>query len=562
MHLESDKEESLNFIEKIIEKDNADGLYSGKVHTRFPPEPNGYLHIGHAKAIFINFETAKKYGGVTNLRFDDTNPTTEKTDYVEAIKKDIHWLGYDWEDRLFFASDNFNALYEYAIILIKKGKAYVDFSSAQTMDEEKRAGKDSSFRNSSIEENLMHFQKMKGGDYPDGHCVLRLKIVMNHPNRLMRDPVIYRIKRAHHHRTGDSWCIYPMYDWAHGQSDSIEGITHSLCSLEFEHHRPLYDWCQEQIDIPRSKQIEFSRLNLDYTVTSKRKLLELIENDIVIGWDDPRMPTISGMRRRGYTPEGIKNFIQKAGVSKRDQFISLSLLEACIREDLNKKSQRVMVVMDPIKLSLTNVPDNLTHVQVENNPEDPEGGKRDVPFSGTLFIDRQDFAIEANRKWRRLAPDRNVRLKGAFIVHCDDYVCDEAGNVTEVIASIYPDSMSGQDTSGIKAKGTIQWVDANDHTPIMINNYDRLFSHPKPSAQKEEVIDDQGETVSVTVDFKKYINPNSLEVSSAIGERSLADTVENKPYQFLRLGYYYLDKEKNDNKLTFNRTATLKDNWR
>ncbi len=571
MKEENNTTEKLNFIEQIIEEHNETGKFDNRVHTRFPPEPNGYLHIGHAKAICINFGIGKKYGGTTNLRFDDTNPLTEKTDFVEAIKRDIQWLGFDWGDNLYYTSDYFQQLYDYAVQLIKKGEAFVDFSSPEVMDKEKKEGKDSAYRNTDVATNLAEFEKMKSGGYPEGVCVLRLKIDMNHSNRLMRDPVIYRVIHQEHHRTGADWCIYPMYDWAHGQSDSLENITHSLCSLEFENHRPLYDWCQEELGIYRSQQIEFSRLNLDYTVTSKRKLKQLIEDEIVQDWDDPRMPTLSGMRRRGYTPSSIRNFIERAGVSKRDQFIALSSLEASVRDDLNQVAPRVMGVLNPLKVVITNYPEGKTEqMTIENNPEDEAAGSRKVPFSREIYIEQEDFGTEGiNKKWKRLAPDRNVRLKGAYIIHCHDHKRDEQGNITEVHCTYYEDSKSGEDTSGVKPKGTLHWVSIADAVPAQVNLYDRLFSDPKPTGHKQAATDEQGnpltdskgKEIQESVDFKEFLNPNSLQTITAYVEPSLATAVAGEAFQFMRLGYFCIDTTSTSDKLVFNRTVTLKDSW-
>ncbi|BDS13346.1 glutamine--tRNA ligase/YqeY domain fusion protein [Aureispira anguillae] len=556
------KTESLNFIERIIEEHNTTGKFDNRVLTRFPPEPNGYLHIGHAKAICVNFGIADKYNGKTNLRFDDTNPLTEKTDFVNAIQKDIKWLGFDWEDRLFFTSDYFDTLYEYAVKLIQEGLAYVDFSSSETMDDEKRKGQESKYRNTTVETNLAEFEKMKNGAYENGVCVLRLKVDMKADNRHMRDPIIYRIINAPHHRTGDKWCIYPMYDWAHGQSDSIEGITHSLCSLEFENHRPLYDWCQEKLEIYRSQQIEFSRLNLDYTVTSKRKLKELIEEGHVKDWDDPRMPTLSGMRRRGYTPAAIRDFIHRAGVSKRDQFIALSSLEGSVRDDLNQIAPRVMSVLDPLKVVITNYPEGqIEDLTIAYHQKDESMGSRQVPFSREIYIEKEDFAIEANKKWRRLAPGRDVRLKGAYILHCTDYKTDENGAVIEVHCAYYENSRSGQDTSGIKAKGVLHWVSIEQAVPAQVHLYDRLFSDPKPTGHKETVTDANGKEVERSVDFKQFLNPNSLKTITAYVEPSLATAQVLDKFQFMRLGYFCVDKDSTADQLIFNRTVTLKDSW-
>lgn len=559
---ESTATESLNFIERIIEEHNETGKFNQRVHTRFPPEPNGFLHIGHAKAICINFEIAKKYGGKTNLRFDDTNPLAEKTDFVEAIQRDVKWLGYDWEDRLYFTSDYFQTLYEYAVDLIHKGLAYVDFSSPDEMNIQKRESKASPYRNTDVATNLERFEKMKNGEYEEGECVLRLKIDMEADNRHMRDPLIYRIIKASHHRSGDKWCIYPMYDWAHGQSDSIEGITHSLCSLEFENHRPLYDWCQEKLGIYRSQQIEFSRLNLDYTVTSKRKLKELIENNLVSGWDDPRMPTLSGMRRRGYPPAAIRKFIQRAGVSKRDQYIALSSLEKSVRDELNQTASRVMTVLNPLKVVITNYPEGkVEQMSIVNNPEDESMGSRNVPFSREIYIEQEDFAIDVNKKWRRLAPNRAVRLKGAYILQYQDHVTDTDGNVTEVHCTYYENSRSGADTSDIKAKGTLHWVSIAHAIPAEVRLYERLFNDPKPTSHKEVVTTADGKEEEVTVDFKQFLNPESLSVVQAYAEPSLQEAVVEQGFQFLRLGYFAVDADSTADKLIFNRTATLKDSW-
>lgn len=555
--------DSLNFIERIIEEHQETGKFGQRVHTRFPPEPNGYLHIGHAKAICINFETAKKYGGQTNLRFDDTNPLAEKTDYVNAIQRDIKWLGYDWEDRLYFTSDYFQTLYDYAVKLIEKGLAYVDFSTPDEMNEQKRRAENSPYRDTDVATNLAEFKKMKNGGYNTGDCVLRLKIDMKADNRHMRDPLAYRIiKDAHHHRTGDAWCIYPMYDWAHGQSDSIEGITHSLCSLEFENHRPLYDWCQDKLEIPRSQQIEFSRLNLDYTVTSKRKLKQLIDLGLVEDWDDPRMPTLSGMRRRGYTPAAIRNFITRAGVSKRDQYLALSSLEKSVRDDLNQVAARVMTVLDPLKVVITNYPEGqVEQMPLENNPEDDSMGSRKVPFARELYIEQEDFRTEANRKWRRLAPGRAVRLKGAFIIEYEGHSTDANGNITEVQCKYYPDSRSGSDTSGIKAKGTLHWVAAAHALPVEVRLYERLFNDPKPTGHKETVVNAEGKEEEQAVDFKQFINPDSLHIVQGLAEPSLKTAQVGDQFQFLRLGYFCVDPRSTNEKLVFNRTATLRDSW-
>ncbi|MCB0620534.1 MAG: glutamine--tRNA ligase/YqeY domain fusion protein [Saprospiraceae bacterium] len=550
----TEPKESLNFIEQIIEEDIKNGKHGGRVHTRFPPEPNGYLHIGHAKAICINFETAAKYGGKTNLRFDDTNPVTEDTEYVDAIRHDIHWLGFDWEDREFYASDYFGQLYEFALDLIRKGLAYVDDSTPEQIAQMKgtptEAGTDSPYRARSVEENLDLFERMKNGEYPDGSRVLRARIDMSSPNMWLRDPVLYRIKHAHHHRTGDEWCIYPMYDFAHGQSDSIEGITHSLCSLEFRHHRPLYDWMIEKLEIFPSRQIEFARMNVAYMITSKRRLLQLVNEKFVSGWDDPRMPTLSGMRRRGYPPAAIRTFCDKAGVAKRDNVIEFELLESCVRDELNRTSKRVMGVLDPVKLLITNYPeDQVEEVEVENNPEDEQAGNRLVPFSRELYIEREDFMEDPPKKFFRLGPGRDVRLKSAYIIRCDDFVKDEAGELTEIHCTYYPDSRSGADTSGIKAKGTLHWVSAAHALEAEVRVYDRLFTDPSPTAHEGR-------------EFIEFFNHDSLGViPKAYVEPSLADAQPGEQFQFLRKGYFATDLESQAGRLVFNRTATLKDTW-
>jgi glutaminyl-tRNA synthetase len=546
------EERSLNFIEEIIENDLNTGKYETLI-TRFPPEPNGYLHIGHAKAICLNFGLTKKYGGYTNLRFDDTNPVTEKTEYVDSQQEDIKWLGFEWKNEL-YTSDYFGTLYDFAVKLIEKGLAYVDHSTAEEIATLKgtptEAGKDSSDRNRSIEENLDLFKRMKAGEFEDGACTLRAKIDMSSPNMLMRDPIIYRIKHAEHHRTGNTWCIYPMYDFAHGQSDSIESITHSICTLEYVSHRELYNWFIEKLDIFPSKQYEFARLNLNYTVMSKRKLLQLVNEGVVSGWDDPRMPTISGLRRRGYTPESIREFCERIGIAKRENIIELSLLEFCLREDLNKTANRVMAVLDPIKLVISNYPEGQSETLIgENNPEaEDKGGTRDIPFSRELWIEREDFMEEPAKKWFRLAPGAMVRLKHAFIIKCEDFKKDEEGNVTEIHCSYIPESKSGEDVSGINVKGTIHWVSKEHAIEAEIRNYDRLFTSESPDGEEG--------------DFKDYLNPNSMEViKRAYLEPSLAEAALGSRYQFIRKGYYALDKDATATKLIFNRTVSLKDAW-
>ena len=544
------EEKSLNFIEEIIEADLKNGKHQS-ILTRFPPEPNGYLHIGHAKAICLNFGLGLKYAGKTNLRFDDTNPVTEETAYVDSIKEDIQWLGFNWINE-FYASDYFEELYGFAVDLIKKNLAYVDDLSAEEIATLKGtptdAGKDSPFRNRSIEENLSLFTAMKEGKYRDGEKVLRAKIDMAHVNMLMRDPILYRIKHAHHHRTGDKWCIYPMYDFAHGQSDSIENITHSICTLEFIPHRELYDWCIEKLNIFQSHQYEFARLNMTYTVMSKRKLLELVNEGYVTGWDDPRMPTLSGFRRKGYTPESIRLFCDKIGVAKRENLIDISLLEFCLREELNKSALRVMAVLDPVQLIISNYEEGKTEALVSENGPDEALGSRTIPFSKKLWIEREDFMEEPAKKWFRLAPGAMVRLKNAFIVQCDSFTKDTAGNITEIHCTYFPESKSGSDSSGINVKGTIHWVSAAHALNAEVRLYDRLFKAENPAAEEG--------------DFKENINPNSLQIiNNAFVEPSLASATVQGRYQFLRKGYFCLDKEATTEKLVFNRTVTLKDAW-
>jgi len=546
------EERSLNFIEEIIENDLNSGKYKALV-TRFPPEPNGYLHIGHAKAICLNFGLTQKYGGYTNLRFDDTNPVTEKTEYVNSQQEDIKWLGFQWKNEL-YTSDYFDTLYDFAVKLVQNNLAYVDHSTAEEIAAQKgtptEPGVDSQYRNRSIEENLDLFTRMKNGEFKDGACTLRAKIDMSSPNMLMRDPIVYRIKHAEHHRTGNKWCIYPMYDFAHGQSDSIEEITHSICTLEYVSHRELYDWFIEKLNIFPSRQYEFARLNLTYTVMSKRKLLQLVNEGVVSGWDDPRMPTISGLRRRGYTPESIREFCERIGIAKRENLIELSLLEFCIREHLNKTANRVMAVTDPIKMVITNYPAGHEEILIgENNPEaEDKGGHREIPFSNELWIEREDFMEEPAKKWFRLAPGAMVRLKHAYIVKCEDFVKDSDGNVTEIRCSYIPESKSGEDTSGINVKGTIHWVSKAHAKTAEIRVYDRLFSVESPDSEEG--------------DFKDYLNPNSIEViKNAYIEPYLANADVNSKYQFIRKGYYCFDKESTPDRLIFNRTVGLKDAW-
>ncbi|HVX27205.1 MAG TPA: glutamine--tRNA ligase/YqeY domain fusion protein [Parafilimonas sp.] len=544
------EEKSLNFLEEIIEQDLHEGKYVSIV-TRFPPEPNGYLHLGHAASICLNFGLSKKYGGYTNLRFDDTNPTTEETEYVESIKNDVHWLGFEWKNEL-YASDYFEELYLFAIKLIRLGYAYVDDSDSETIAREKgtptQPGVNSKFRDRTIEENLQLFEDMKAGKYKDGERVLRAKIDMAHINMLMRDPVLYRIKKAHHHRTGDNWCIYPMYDFAHGQSDSIEHVTHSICTLEFVPHRELYNWLIEKLDIYPSHQYEFARRNISYTVMSKRKLLQLVNEKYVDGWDDPRMPTISGLRRRGYTAESIRDFCDRAGIAKRENVTELSLLEFCVREDLNKIALRRMVVFDPLKVVLTNYNEENENVSVENNPEDANGDFRDVPFSKELFIEQEDFMENPPKKYFRLFPGGMVRLKGAYIIKCDEVVKDENGKIIQLNCSYIPESKSGNDTSNIKVKGTLHWVSVAHAITAEVRLYDRLFKVEDPSSEEG--------------DFKDYINEKSLEIIPAVyAEPALKDATQNERYQFLRKGYFTLDKNSTNEKMIFNRTVTLKDTW-
>ncbi len=545
---------SLNFIEQIIEEDLKSGKHNGRVLTRFPPEPNGYLHIGHAKAICINFETAKKYGGTTNLRFDDTNPTTEDTEYVDNIQQDIKWLGFNWNEEPLYASDYFEQLYGYAVKLIRKGLAYVDDSTPEQIAELKGTpsvpGTDSANKSRSIDENLDLFARMRAGEFPDGSKVLRANIDMTSPNMLMRDPIIYRIKKEHHHRTGNQWCIYPMYDFAHGQSDSIEGITHSLCSLEFIHHRPVYDWFIEKLEIFPSRQIEFARMNVEYMITSKRKLLKLVNDNYVSGWNDPRMPTISGMRKRGYPAAAIRTFCDKAGVAKRENTIEINLLEACVREELNKTALRVMVVMDPIKVVINNYPEGQTEIlKGENNPEDPAAGDRDITFSREIYIEREDFMEVAPTKYYRMTLNADVRLKHAYILHCTHADKDEHGEITTIYADYYPNSKSGEDVSGIKPKGTLHWVSAADSIPAEVRLYDRLFSVPDPTG------DDN-------VDFLEYYNKESLTiVNNARAESTLSVALPGTQYQFLRQGYFCIDEESTQEHLVINKTVGLKESF-
>lgn len=547
---------SLDFIRTIIEEDIKVNKNDGRVHTRFPPEPNGYLHIGHAKSICLNFGLAQEYNGLCNLRFDDTNPTKEEVEYVDSIKEDIRWLGFDWGNRKYYASDYFETLYDYAIQLIKAGKAYVDDLSADEIREFRgtltEPGKESPFRNRSIEENLDLFKRMRTGEFPDGARTLRAKIEMASGNLNMRDPVMYRILHASHHRTGDDWCIYATYDWAHGQSDSIEGITHSICTLEFEDHRPLYNWFIEQLGIFPSRQIEFARLNLSYTVMSKRKLLQLVEEGHVSGWDDPRMPTISGMRRRGYTPEAIRDFCDRIGLAKRESTVDIALLEHCLREDLNRRAERVMTVLHPIRLVIDNYPeDKVEMLEAVNNPEDESMGTREVPFSRILYIEREDFREEPPNKFFRLAPGREVRLKHAYYVICEDVVKDEkTGEILEIHCTYDPETRGGWSKDERRVKGTLHWVSAAHAIDAEVRLYDHFFT-----------LEDSSDVAEGT-DFKDYLNPKSLETLTACKmEPCLMDAAPGDRFQFLRQGYFSVDPDSNKEKLVFNRTVSLRDTW-
>ena len=550
-----EKARSLHFIEQIIEEDNRTGKFGNRVHTRFPPEPNGYLHIGHAKSIVLNSGLAKEYGGLFNLRFDDTNPAKEDVEYVESIKEDVAWLGANWEDRLFFASDYFEQMYDYAVQLIKKGKAYVCDLTADQIRETRgtptEPGKPSPWRDRSVEENLDLFQRMRDGEFPDGSKTLRAKIDMASPNFNMRDPVMYRIVRAPHHRQGTKWNIYPMYDWAHGLEDSIEGITHSICTLEFEHHRPLYEWFLNELGVYRPQQIEFARLNLTYAVMSKRKLIELVKGGYVAGWDDPRMPTICGLRRRGYTPEAIRLFCQTIGVAKFNSTIEATVLENSLREVLNKSALRRMAVLNPIKLVIDNYPEGQTEtLTAVNNPENEADGTREVPFSKTLYIERDDFMEDAPKKYFRLTPGKEVRLRYAYYVTCKNCVKDADGNVVEVHCDYDPETRGGQSADGRKVQGTIHWVDAATALNAEVRLYDRLFSVPNPDDPQN------------TGDYKDYLNADSLTViSDAKLEPALADATLDERYQFERVGYFALDKASTPEKPVFNRAASLRDSW-
>ena len=552
---------SLNFIEHIIEEDLTNGMPKSELRFRFPPEPNGYLHIGHTKAIGISFGLGEKYNAPVNLRFDDTNPTKEEQEYVDAIKRDIKWLGYEWDKEL-YSSDYFQTLYDWAVLLIKDGKAYVDSQTSDEIAEQKgtptQPGTESPYRNRSVEENLDLFKRMKSGEFLEGAHVLRAKIDMQHPNMLMRDPIMYRVMHAHHHRTADAWCIYPMYDWTHGESDYIEQVSHSLCSLEFRPHRDLYNWFRDEVykynkealPLP-PKQREFARLNLSYTIMSKRKLLQLVEKGIVSGWDDPRMPTISGLRRRGYTPTAIRKFVETAGVAKRDNVIDVSLLEFCIREDLNKTAPRVMAVLDPVKLIIDNYPEGEEEwLEAENNPEDENAGSRQLPFSKELYIERADFKEEANRKFFRLTLDKEVRLKNAYIIKGESVVKDAEGNIVEIHCTYDPKSKSGSgsEESKRKVKGTLHWVSVKHAIPAEVKMYDRLFNDEAPDGHKDR-------------DFMEFINPDSLQVVNAFVEPSLKDAKVGERFQFQRLGYFNIDNDSKPDNLVFNRTVGLRDTW-
>jgi len=552
---ENNESKPSNFIKDIINEDLKTGKHT-KIHTRFPPEPNGYLHIGHTKSICLNFGLAEEFKGLCNLRFDDTNPTKEEMEYVESIKEDIKWLGFDWEDREYYASDYFDQLYEYATKLIKKGIAYVDSLNGEEIKKYRgtptEPGKDSPYKNRPIEENLDLFERMKDGEFEDGKYVLRAKIDMSSPNMNMRDPILYRIRHESHHRTGDKWCIYPMYDWAHGQSDSIEGITHSLCTLEFENHRPLYDWFVKELEIYPPQQIEFARLNVSFTVMSKRKLLELVEEGYVNGWDDPRMPTISGLRRRGYTPESIRNFSEKSGIVKRNALTDVALLEHSVKEDLNKKAKRVLSVLNPLKVVIKNYPDEkIEELEAINNPEDSTMGTRKLPFSKTIFIENDDFQEYPPKKFFRLAPGNEVRLRYAYIIKCEEVIKDQkTGEVIELRCSYDPETKSGTGSSNKKVKGTIHWVSAEHAIDAEIRLYDRLFTVEDPLGDKEK-------------DYKELINPHSLDIiKNCKLEPSLSNAEKGERFQFERLGYFCVDSvDSSKERLVFNRIVPLRDTW-
>lgn len=547
-------EKGANFIEDIIIEDLKKNKNNGKVITRFPPEPNGYLHIGHVKSICLNFGLSEKFNGKCNLRFDDTNPAKEDEEYVNSIIEDIKWLGFSYGEREFYASDYFEKMYEYALVLIKKGKAYVCELSPEEIKNYRgtltEPGKNSPYRERSVEENIKLFERMKNGEFEDGSAVLRAKIDMSSPNMNMRDPIMYRVSKAPHHRTADNWCIYPMYDWAHGLEDSIEGVTHSICTLEFEDHRPLYDWFLEQLEIFHPQQIEFARLNITYTVLSKRKLLKLVQEKYVSGWDDPRMPTISGLRRRGYTPSSLKNFTEKIGVSKSNSIVDYELLEYCIREDLNKTAKRVMVVKDPVKLIITNYPDEeIELVEAKNNPEDESAGTRKLTFSKELFIEREDFMENPPAKYFRLAPGKEVRLLHGYYVTCTGSKKDENGEIIEIYCTYDSKSRGGWTDDGRKVKGTIHWVSAKDSIDITLMEYDKLFLKPNP------------DDVEFGQDFTANLNKDSLRIITAKAESSLKNSAPYDKFQFVRIGYYCADKYFTQDNLTFNRTVGLKDSW-
>jgi len=547
---------SNNFIHQIVEEEISAGKNNGRVHTRFPPEPNGYLHIGHAKSICLNFGTAQKYNGLTNLRFDDTNPSKEETEYVDSIMEDVRWLGFDWDDRLYYASDYFDRLFDFAVKLIKEGKAYIDDQDAETISTQKgtptRPGIDSPFKSRTVEENLDLFMRMKAGEFNEGDCILRANIDMASPNMHMRDPILYRIMKAPHHRTGDKWCIYPMYDFAHGQCDYWEGITHSICTLEFEVHRPLYDWFIDQLKDSdyRPRQIEFSRLNLNYTVMSKRKLLELVKDNHVTGWDDPRMPTICGLRRRGYTPESLRNFAERIGVTKTDGITDVALLEYSIREDLNKRAQRVMGVLNPLKVVITNCTEGvIDQMEAVNNPEDASMGTRLVPFTRELYIEREDFMEDPPKKFFRLSPGTEVRLRYAYFITCTNVIKDANGEITEIHCTYDPASRGGNSPDGRKVKSTIHWVSATENVEAEVRLYDRLFSDEEPDGHKD-------------IDFKEFMNHDSLQVlPKCYIEPFVKDAKVLDHFQFERLGYFNIDQDSTSEKLVFNRTVQLKDTW-
>jgi len=549
----TEEKKSLHFIEEMIEADLTAGKNNGAVYTRFPPEPNGYLHIGHAKSICLNFGLGKQYNGKTNLRFDDTNPSKEEQEYVDSIQEDIKWLGFHWEGDVRFTSDYFEQIYDWAILLINKGLAYVDDSTFEEIQEQRGntyvEGKPSPYRTRSVEENLDLFKRMRAGEFDEGARVLRAKIDMASPNMHLRDPILYRIQKVAHHRTGDKWCIYPMYDFAHGQSDAIEGITHSICTLEFENHRPLYDWFLQALDLPHHpQQIEFARFNLNYTIMSKRKLLKLVQENYVTGWDDPRMPTISGMRRRGYTPQGIRTLMDKVGVSKRENIIEMSLLESCVRDDLNKTTDRMMAVLNPLKVTITNF-EGTEIMEAVNNPGMPKAGTREIPFTQTIYIERDDFMEDPPKKYFRLSPDKMVRLKNAYIIQCNEVIKDETGEVVELKCTYFPDSRSGSDTSGLKVKGVIHWVSIDNAIEVEVRQYDRLFTVENPSGDAEK-------------DFTEFINPNSLNtIYPVYAEPALAKAQVGDRYQFMRKGYYCLDKDSTDERLVFNQAVGLRDSW-